>query len=180
VAKVIIFGLQDYAELAHYYLENDSPYKVVAFCVNKAYVPEGGQFRGLPVLAFEDVVQTHPAQDFCFFAPMSPKNMNRDRERVFNEIRAKGYRMISYVSSRATLFDNEIGEKLLQFLKTTRCNPSLASATTWCSGAATIWAITATSTTMSPSPPMWSCRGIATLAPIASWASIPPCATASG
>jgi len=73
VAKVIIFGLQDYAELAHYYLENDSPYKVVAFCVNKAYVPEGGQFRGLPVLAFEDVVQTHPAQDFCFSRPCRPR-----------------------------------------------------------------------------------------------------------
>ncbi len=110
MAKVIIFGMQDYAELAHYYLEKDSPHEVVAFCVNKAYIPEGGQFRGLPVLAFEDVDQTHPAQDFCFFAPMSPKNMNRDRERVFNEIRAKGYRMISYVSSKATLFDNEIGE----------------------------------------------------------------------
>lgn len=41
---------------------------------------------------------------------MSPRNMNRERERVFNEIRAKGYRMISYVSSKATLFDNEIGE----------------------------------------------------------------------
>lgn len=110
MAKVILFGLQDYAELAHYYLEKDSPHEVAAFCVNKAYIPEGGQFRGLPVLAFEDVDQTHPAQDFCFFAPMSPRNMNRDRERVFNEIRAKGYRMISYVSSRATLFDNEIGE----------------------------------------------------------------------
>ena len=110
MAKVIIFGMQDYAELAHYYLEKDSPHEVVAFCVNKAYIPEAGQFRGLPVLAFEDVDQTHPAQDFCFFAPMSPKNMNRDRERVFNEIRAKGYRMISYVSSKATLFDNEIGE----------------------------------------------------------------------
>lgn len=36
--------------------------------------------------------------------------MNRDRERVFNEIHAKGYRMISYVSSKATLFGNEIGE----------------------------------------------------------------------
>ncbi|TXI79521.1 MAG: acetyltransferase [Dechloromonas sp.] len=110
MAKVIIFGLQDYAELAHYYLEKDSPHEVAAFCVNKAYIPEGCQFRGLPVLAFEDVDQTHPAQDFCFFAPMSPRNMNRERERVFNEIRTKGYRMISYISSRATLFDNEIGE----------------------------------------------------------------------
>lgn len=110
MAKIIIFGLQDYAELAHYYLEHDSPHQVVAFCVNREYIPDGALFRDLPVIAFEDVVQTHPPGDFSFFAPMSPKHMNRDRERVFNDIRGLGYRMISYVSSKATVCDNEIGE----------------------------------------------------------------------
>lgn len=110
MSKVIIFGLQDYAELALFYLEKDSTHKVVAFCVNKEYIPEDQQFHGYPVLAFEDVEQTHLPKDFCFFAPMSPKNMNRDREHVFNEIRAKGYKMISYISSKATVFNNEIGE----------------------------------------------------------------------
>ena len=31
--KVIIFGILDTAELAHYYLTNDSEYEVVAFTV---------------------------------------------------------------------------------------------------------------------------------------------------
>lgn len=110
MAKVVIFGLQDYAELAHYYLENDSPHSVAAFCVNRAYVPEGGHYKGLPVIAFEDVNDTHPPEAFSFFAPMSPKHMNRDRERIFKDIKAKGYSMISYVSSKATSFANEIGE----------------------------------------------------------------------
>ena len=34
MAKVIIFGLGDMAELAHYYLENDSEHEVIAFCVD--------------------------------------------------------------------------------------------------------------------------------------------------
>jgi sugar O-acyltransferase (sialic acid O-acetyltransferase NeuD family) len=110
MSRVVIFGLQDYAELAHYYLEHDSAHEVAAFCVNREYLPAGGTFKGIPVVAFEDVAQTHPPQNFRFFAPMSPKRMNRDRERVFNEIRGKGYRMISYVSSKATCFGNEIGE----------------------------------------------------------------------
>jgi sugar O-acyltransferase (sialic acid O-acetyltransferase NeuD family) len=110
MANVIIFGLQDYAELAHYYLENDSPHHVEAFCVNRAYVPEDRVYKGIPVIAFEDVNDTHPPQDFSFFAPMSPKHMNRDRERIFADIKAKGYGMISYVSSKATMFGNEIGE----------------------------------------------------------------------
>jgi sugar O-acyltransferase (sialic acid O-acetyltransferase NeuD family) len=110
MANVVIFGLQDYAQLAHFYLENDSPHRVAAFCVDRAYVPADGSYQGLPVVAFEEIVDTHPPTEFSFFAPMSPKHMNRDRERIFVDIRAKGYQMISYVSSRATTFGNEIGE----------------------------------------------------------------------
>ncbi|MDW9254481.1 bacterial transferase hexapeptide family protein [Burkholderia thailandensis] len=110
MANVVLFGLQDYAELAHYYLEHDSPHQVAAFCVDRQYIPDSGTFKNLPVVAFEDVAHTHPPGDFSFFAPMSPKHMNRDRERIFNAIKAHGYTLISYVSSRATKFDNEIGE----------------------------------------------------------------------
>ena len=110
MSNVIIFGLQDYAELAHYYLEHDSSHQVAAFCVNQAYVPESRVFHGKPVIAFEQVRQTHPPTDFQFFAPMSPKGMNRERERVFHEIKSLGYSMISYISSKASTFDNEIGE----------------------------------------------------------------------
>ncbi|RFU47459.1 acetyltransferase [Paraburkholderia sp. DHOC27] len=110
MANVVIFGLQDYAELAHYYLEHDSAHSVVAFCVNRDYLPEDGQYKGVPVVAFEGIENAYPPGEFEFFAPMSPKHMNRDREHVFNDIKAKGYSMISYVSSRATRFDNPIGE----------------------------------------------------------------------
>lgn len=110
MANVIIFGIQDYAELAHFYLEHDSEHVVVAFCVDKDYVPDDRQFRGLPVIAFEEVEQVFPPDQFHFFAPMSPKNMNRARESVFLKIKAKGYRLISYVSSKATVFNNKIGE----------------------------------------------------------------------
>lgn len=110
MANVIIFGLRDYAELAHYYLETDSEHVVEAFCISDPFVAKGYKFRGLPVINFETVEKFYPATDFSFFAPMSPRNMNRDRGRVFEEIRAKGYPMISYISSKATVFDNQIGE----------------------------------------------------------------------
>ncbi|HLX53322.1 MAG TPA: acetyltransferase, partial [Aquella sp.] len=108
--KVIIFGIQDYAELAHYYLANDSPYEVVAFCVNEQYLPSERKFRGLPVISFEDVVMNYSNTEYSFFAPMSPKNMNQFREKVYNAIKSKGFKMISYLSSKATCFENEIGD----------------------------------------------------------------------
>ena len=109
MAKVVIFGVKDFAELAHFYLDHDSPHDVVGFSVNQAFVPEGGMYRGLPVVPFEEVETVFPPSDHMFFAPMSPKNMNRDREKVYNAIKTKGYTCISYVSSKATLFGNEIG-----------------------------------------------------------------------
>ena len=104
MAKVIIFGVQDFAQLAKFYLQHDSEHEVVAFSVHKQYLPEGETFEGLPVVAFEDVEETYPASEFKFFAPMSPSRMNRLRESVYRQIKEKGYEMISYISSKATLF----------------------------------------------------------------------------
>lgn len=110
MAKVIIFGVKDFAELAHYYLTNDSQHEVVAFSVNAAYLPKEKVFHELPIVAFEDVEANYPPADFKFFAPMAPNKMNRLREEVYNEIKAKGYELISYISSKATFFNNPIGD----------------------------------------------------------------------
>jgi len=104
MAKVIIFGVQDFAQLAKFYLDHDSEHEVVAFSVNTQYIPETKTFEGLPVVEFESIEKTYPASGFKFFAPMSPSRMNRLRESVYRQIKEKGYEMISYVSSKATVF----------------------------------------------------------------------------
>lgn len=104
MAKVIIFGVQDFAQLANFYLHHDSEYEVVAFSVNEQYLPETKTFEGLPVVAFEHVEKTFEPEEYKFFAPMSPSRMNRLRESIYTQIKQKGYEMISYVSSRASVF----------------------------------------------------------------------------
>src|SRR5215204_4555404 len=104
MAKVIIFGVQDFAQLAKFYLQHDSQHEVAAFSVHEAYLPEGKTFEGLPIVAFENVEQAYPPSDFKFFAPMSPSRMNKVRESVYHQIKQKSYEMISYVSSKATVF----------------------------------------------------------------------------
>lgn len=108
--KVIVFGIQDFAELAHYYLTHDTPYEVLGFTVHKKYLPDSRSFKGLPVVPFEEIATIYPPTEFRMFAPLSPKNMNRLREIVYREIKAKGYKCISYISSKATVFNNTIGE----------------------------------------------------------------------
>ena len=110
MAKVIIFGIVETAELAYYYLKNDSEHEVVAFCVDHKYLPEEKYFKSLPIVDFDNVEELYPVKEYKFFAPMSPSKMNTLREKIYNSIKKKGYDCISYVSSKAIVFNTEIGE----------------------------------------------------------------------
>ncbi len=103
MSKVIIFGVQDTAELAHFYLTHDSEHEVVSFCLSKEYIKED-TFKGLPIVCFEDIEKDFSPSDYEFFAPMTARNMNRDRKRIYDEVISKRYSLISYVSSKASVF----------------------------------------------------------------------------
>lgn len=107
---VVIFGVKDFAELAHYYLTHDSDFNVVAFTVHQAYMPEETFFCGLPVVPFEELESYYPPSSVAFFAPMAPTKMNQLRENVYAEGKQRGYTFISYISSRCTNFATTIGE----------------------------------------------------------------------
>ena len=55
MAKIVIFGLQDFASLAHFYLKHDSEHEEIAFSVTQEYLPGNRSFEGLPVVPFEEV-----------------------------------------------------------------------------------------------------------------------------
>lgn len=105
MAKIVIFGTKDTAELAHFYLTNDSEHEVVGFTVHQEYI-EKESFIGLPVVPFERLESFFPPEQYQIIAPMTAKNMNRLREDVYKQISLKGYQFITYISSRATVFDH--------------------------------------------------------------------------
>lgn len=107
MAKVIVFGIADTAELAHFYLQNDSEHEVAAFTVSREYI-DAPQFKGLPLVPFEDIETVFSPQEYSFFAPMTGRNMNRNREKIYLEAKQKGYNFISYISSKATVFDKSV------------------------------------------------------------------------
>ncbi len=104
MADVVIFGLRDKASLAHFYLTCDSPHTVAAFTVDREFLPAERVFEGLPVVPFDELEARFPTGDFYGFAPLSQQRMNRDRQSVYERFKRKGYKLISYVSTRVTCF----------------------------------------------------------------------------
>lgn len=109
MAKVVIFGTELVAELAHYYLTNDSEHEVVAFTVNKEYI-KSDTFCELPIVPFEEIETLYPKSAYKMFAPLSERKMNEIRAKIYGEIKALGYEMISYISSKATVLTDQIGD----------------------------------------------------------------------
>jgi len=103
VAKVVVFGVGQWAELAHFYFTHDSEHEVVGFAVDRDYL-EAAEHKGLPVVAFEEVERHFPPADFAMFVPLSFKRMNHVRAERYAAAKEKGYTLVSYVSSRATTF----------------------------------------------------------------------------
>jgi sugar O-acyltransferase (sialic acid O-acetyltransferase NeuD family) len=108
--KVIIFGTNDFAELAHFYLTTDSEYEVAGFCLSRDYLSDQTSFKGLPVFLYEDITKICPPSEYCFFAPMAPKKINQVRRDIYTQIKSLGYDFISYISSKATVLTKDIGE----------------------------------------------------------------------
>jgi sugar O-acyltransferase (sialic acid O-acetyltransferase NeuD family) len=97
---VVIFGTGLTARLAAYVLQQDSPYRPVAFTVHERFIKEP-EFAGLPVRRFEDLERGFPPEQVALLAPLGWTRMGAFRQEIVAAGKAKGYRFASYVSSRA-------------------------------------------------------------------------------
>lgn len=107
--KVVIFGIGDNAELAKYYFENDSKYEVVAFTVDKEY-ETNELFHGLPVVSFENLEEYYSPEEVMLFIAIGYTNMNEIREIKYLDGKKRGYKFANYLSSRANILTDKIGE----------------------------------------------------------------------
>lgn len=108
--SLVIFGTGDIAELAHYYFTKDSGCHVVAFTVDAEFI-KADTFCGLPVVPFEEVAARFPPDAHSLFVALSYSRLNQLRQQKYEASKALGYRLVSYVSSRASVLnDGRIGD----------------------------------------------------------------------
>jgi sugar O-acyltransferase (sialic acid O-acetyltransferase NeuD family) len=101
VANLIVFGAGDIARLAHFYFSTDSEHDVVGFAVDSAY-RTSDEFQGLPLVAVEELRERFSPTNVKMFVALSYAKMNRLRAEKYAEMKALGYELVSYVSSRCS------------------------------------------------------------------------------
>lgn len=113
--KVVIFGTGDIGHLAHYYMTHDSRFKIAAFCADGAFIT-GDNFLGLPLVPFDEILNTYPPDDFDMFVALSYSKLNKVRTEKYHMAKERGYRLVSYVCSRSVMWpDIEIGDNCFIF-----------------------------------------------------------------
>ncbi|APC91102.1 MULTISPECIES: acetyltransferase [Francisella] len=113
--KLIIVGSGETALIAYEYFHYDSEYEVEAFSVSEKYLQDTSLY-GLPVAALETLEEKYSISDYEVYVAISSGKLNRNRTKVFDEVKAKGYKCASYVSSKAFVWKNvEVGENCFIF-----------------------------------------------------------------
>src|SRR5262245_46703530 len=101
MARLVIFGAGDIARLAHFYFTTDSPHDVAGFVVDRAY-RSADSFLDLPLSDAEDATTRYPPSEYSMFVALSYAKMNGVRAEKYDAMKAAGYRLERYVSSRCT------------------------------------------------------------------------------
>lgn len=113
--KIVIIGDNEFAEIASVYFAKDYKYQTVAFAVEREYLSKTSML-GVPIIAFEDLPLLYPAKDYSVFAAPVYTQLNRLRQRFYEQCKEWGYELLSYVSPYAFVWENVIvGENTFIF-----------------------------------------------------------------
>ena len=101
MARIVLFGTGQLADVVHFYLLYDSPHEVVAFTVDHEFM-QSREHLGLPVVPFEEVETRYPPDGFSMGIAASYRKGNKLRAEKYFQSKRKGYQLINLVSSKAT------------------------------------------------------------------------------
>lgn len=107
--KLIIYGNGDTSELAYYYFEKYTEYKVEAFTCDSDYIDEEERFS-LPIVPFEDVKEIYPPESFYIFIALGFIGINQTRSKKFLEAKVLGYSFASFIHPTVSNESLSVGE----------------------------------------------------------------------
>lgn len=108
--QIVIIGDSDFAQIAYEYFTHDSEYEVAGFAVEAQFRKRNELFN-LPVVDLEKIEEFFPPAKFYAFTAITYLKLNTVRERIYKDLKSRGYVFANYISSRCFFWRNvEIGE----------------------------------------------------------------------
>lgn len=112
--KAIIFGTSGQAEVMAFLIDKDSEYQVVAFTSTKDFVLTNIVY-GKPLVVFETIEKIFPPSEYEMHIAIGYNTQNTIREKFYFQAKEKGYKLLSYISSKCTNYAASIGDNCFIF-----------------------------------------------------------------
>ena len=106
---VVIFGNTGFSAMVKKSIDRYADYSVVAFCVDAEYI-SGDMFEGIPIVAYESIEETYPADKYDILITVGYKKMNGIRQKTYHSAKEKGYCLQNFIHPKATVESNLLGE----------------------------------------------------------------------
>ncbi len=105
--KVVIVGTSLFAEVVHCYFTELKAYDVVGFTADRDYVKDD-HFLGLPLIPLDEIEHHFPPHEVAMFVAVGYAKLNQVRARLYGDVKARGYSLVSFVHPSVTLWSNNV------------------------------------------------------------------------
>lgn len=109
--KLVIYGVGKFADFIIYSFIHDSPYEVVAQCVEEAYISKvSKKDLDLPLVNFEKLEKEFNPKIYELFITVGNDKL---RERIYNEAKIKGYKLATFIATNSIYPNNlKVGDNV--------------------------------------------------------------------
>ena len=97
--NVIIFGVGEFARLAHDYFTLDSPYVVSGFMVDNSFMGLENEFLGKEIFSTNILGTELKPEKYDFFVAFSAVDLSYPRMQKIDQLQKLGFKCVNYVSS---------------------------------------------------------------------------------
>jgi len=99
--KIVVFGIGNMGHTISYYIEKWKIAEICGYTVDKEYI-NAKKFLNKPIVAFDDVVNHFPPEEFAAFVAMGYQDLNSIRTLKFNILKSLSYEMINVINPGLT------------------------------------------------------------------------------
>ncbi len=99
--EVLVYGSRKLSEMVYYDSLGHKDFKVAGLVRDREYIGEEDINMNPPIIPFDEVEQTHPADQYDMLVLTADFNKMRYRDGLVEKVKAKGYNLRNYISPKA-------------------------------------------------------------------------------